>query len=78
MSATELKNRLHASIDSIDDDELLNSVYDILENGKKFPDGLLSNKLFLDKLEIGMEDIKNGRIVTLEESNSKIDEWLKK
>ena len=44
----------------------------------KLPDDLLSNKLFLDKLEIGMEDIKNGRIITLEESNRKIDEWLKK
>jgi hypothetical protein len=76
MSTIDFKEMIHARIDSIDDKEFLSTIYDILDNGSPLPSDILTNKSFLNSIERGLDDIKNGRVVTLEQSNKEIDEWL--
>lgn len=78
MTIIELKNRLHESIDQIQDEDILNSIYNSLEKGDTISDGLLENNSFLNKLELGMSDIENGRTISLKDSNEQIKEWLTK
>jgi len=73
-----LRNRLHVSIDQIQDEDILNSIYYSLEKGNTVTEGLLENNNFLDKLELGMSDIENGRTISLKDSNEQIKEWLTK
>jgi len=78
MTVEELRNRLHVSIDQIQDEDILNSIYYSLEKGNTVTEGLLENNNFLDKLELGMSDIENGRTISLKDSNEQIKEWLTK
>ncbi|MBK7763241.1 MAG: hypothetical protein IPI46_07690 [Bacteroidetes bacterium] len=76
MSTIDFKEKIHSRIDSIDDQEFLSTIYDILENRLPLPKDLLSNESFLQSIEKGMDDVKNGRVISLEQSNKEIDEWL--
>ena len=76
MNKAEFKEKIHSKIDSIDDDDFLIAINDILENGIPLPDDILSNESFLQSIERGLEDVKDGRVITLEQSNNEIDEWL--
>jgi len=76
MSTLDFKEMIHARIDSIDDNEFLSKVYDILENGIPLPNDILTNKSLLNSIERGLDDIKNGRVITLDQSNKEIDQWL--
>lgn len=78
MNQTEFKEKIHAKIDSINDEDILSAVYEILENGMPLPTGLRSNEFLLQSIERGLKDIEEGRVVTLEEANEEIDKWLNK
>jgi hypothetical protein len=78
MQTTELRTKLHASIDQIEDEEMLLSILDILNSEKEISRGLLQNASFLHQLEKGIDDINNKRTISLNDSNKKIDEWLMK
>lgn len=78
MNQTEFKEKIHAKIDSINDEDILSAVHEILENGMPFPAALRSNEFLLQSIERGLKDIEEGRVVTLEEANEEIEKWLNK
>ena len=40
-------------------------------------DDIVEKLIFLDKIEQGLDDIKNGRVFTEEEVEKRLEKWLK-
>jgi hypothetical protein len=79
MTVIELKEKLIAQINSIDDEGLLDSLSRTVELEMKINDG--SYIMSVDEIEAvkdGLEQLKNGQWISHEEANREIDEWLKK
>ncbi|TSJ43613.1 hypothetical protein FO440_05320 [Mucilaginibacter corticis] len=79
MTVVELKEKLIAQINSIDDEMLLDSIARNLEfeleiNNEPY----ILSQGEIDAVNEGLEQFKNGQWITNEESNRRVDEWLKK
>jgi hypothetical protein len=78
MTTLELKNRAIGKINQINDDELLTEVIKLLDNS--FDDSEIYQ--LSDKHKIAIEEAKfqisNGEILTDEQANKEINEWLNK
>ena len=53
-------------------------MYDILQNGMPISDEILNNDSFKNSIERGLDDIRQGNVISNEEANREIDEWLNK
>ena len=74
MTLIELKKSIHKKVDELDDPELLELVNSVLR--KK--DGVFVIPANMkDGIKQGMEDVKKGNIVTMEEFEKKYEQWLK-
>ncbi len=79
MTVVELKEKLIAKINSIEDEVLLDSIARNLEfeleiNSQPY----IMSQGEIDAVNEGLEQIKNGQWITNEESNRHVEEWLKK
>ncbi len=78
MSRSELKQRLFKQIELTENDEILEEVYRILELGSyNEAENLISNEL-MASIEKGLDDYKNGRIVSNEQAKLVFEKWLNK
>ena len=78
MSRLELKQRLFKQIELTENDEILEEVYRILELGSyNEAENLISNEL-MASIEKGLDDYKNGRIVSNEQAKLVFEKWLNK
>ena len=79
MTVVELKEKLIAQINSIDNEELLDSISRNIEfelqNGTET---YVMSREEIEAVEDGLEQLRNGQWVSHEEANRQIDEWLKK
>jgi predicted transcriptional regulator len=78
MTQTEIKQEIHSRLDSTNDDSILEIVYDILANGIPISDTIRTNTILNQKIDRGLEDIKQGRLISDEQANREIEEWLNK
>ncbi len=78
MNQAEIKQEIHCRLDSTNDDTILEVVYDILQNGLPISDDILNSKSLNASIDRGLEDIKLDRLISDEQSNKEIDEWLNK
>lgn len=78
MTQTEIKQEIHSRLDSMNDDSILEIGYDILENGIPISDTILTNTMLNQKIDHGLDDIKHGRLISDEQANKEIEEWLNK
>jgi gamma-glutamylcyclotransferase (GGCT)/AIG2-like uncharacterized protein YtfP len=79
MTVVEIKEKLIAQINSIDDEELLDSISRNVELELKIGTGTyVMSPEEIEAVEDGIAQIKNGQWVSHEEANREIDEWLKK
>lgn len=78
MNQAEIKQEIHSQLDSTNDETILEVVYDILKNGLPISDDILNSKSLNASVDRGLEDIKNGRLISDEQANKEIDEWLNK
>ena len=78
MSTLELKKLLISKIDDINDVELLKVAYKLLEYGSK-KEGIyqISDEEKID-IDLGLEQIKEGLVISDEEIQIEIDKWLEK
>ncbi|MDB5158239.1 MAG: hypothetical protein JWR50_2946 [Mucilaginibacter sp.] len=77
MTVVELKEKLIAQINSIDDEELLDHIADIIE--LESPDSVYKLSLGeIKAIEEGITQIENGQFFTNEEANKIIDKCLGK
>jgi len=79
MTVVELKEKLIAQINSIDDEELLDSLARTVELELEISNGTyIMSQGEVDAVNEGIEQIKNGQWVSHEEATREINEWLKK
>ena len=77
-----IKDNLHSLIDKIDNDDLLEMVYKILDSRKKESEGQLIQKLTADQkkelYEAYEESEDESNLIDLEELRSKHSKWFGK
>ena len=80
MSATQIRERFHSLIDHIDDETRLKNLYDALADADVAPreitDELTPEQR--QRLEISLEQARNGDVMSHQEVKKEIDEWLSK
>ena len=79
MTVVELKEKLIAQINSIENEELLGSIsrnieFELQIGTKTY----VMSREEIEAVEDGLEQLRNGQWVSHEEANREIDEWLKK
>ena len=78
MHTLELKKQLIDKIESTNNDILLEEIYRILDMGE---DNLELYKLSSHQkaaIDEGLEDVKQGNVISHEDAKKEIDEWLSK
>jgi predicted transcriptional regulator len=79
MTVVELKEKLIAQINSIDDEELLDSLSRTVELELEINKGTyIMSADEIEAVKDGLEQLKNGQWISHEEASREIDEWLKK
>lgn len=76
MTTAELKSMLHEKIDKIEDDEYLEQLMRSVDNELN-PEFKLE-QWELDIIEESEKQIEEGLLISKEEADKKIEEWLKK
>jgi predicted phage gp36 major capsid-like protein len=73
MTSSTIKQEIHQLIDQVQDNDVLQVVYDILNKGKA---ELALRAEMNRRTQAAEEDIKQGRVYTPDEFKSKINEFL--
>ena len=74
MTLIELKKSIHEKIEGVTDEHLLEQVDAILNKKKKI---FVIPEHMKEGIRQGEEDIKNGRVHTMEDFEKKYEKWLK-
>ena len=79
MSTAELKEKIIAQINDIDNDELLNEISTMLYVESKSVNGVYQmSEAEREAVEDGLNQIRNGQWISDEEANRQVEEWLRK
>lgn len=78
MSKRELKDAVHKLIEQSDDDQLLEEIYEILNQNRKVDilDELSPEQL--ESLNRALKDVETGNVISHEEAQKRIKLWLSK
>jgi hypothetical protein len=74
MTLVELKKSIHEQVETANNPQTLEKVARILQKEKVF----IIPEHMKEGIRQGEEDIKNGRIYTMEDFDKKYEKWLKK
>jgi predicted transcriptional regulator len=77
MTTAKLKNKVIDKIKTIEDTELLESIYNLIESDMNLQVSMKLSKEQIAAIEEGRNDIKEGKTFTDEEVKKEIDKWLK-
>jgi hypothetical protein len=77
MTLIEIKSVIHQDIDNISNPEHLEALRIFIETHILHHDEPELNKERIERLKISRQQAKDGRILTNEEADNEIDEWLK-
>lgn len=77
MLTKEMKQELIDKIKSIQDENILEEVYRILEVGTQEVERIILSTEQKDSIDKGLNDIEKGDYLSDEEANQEIKEWLK-
>lgn len=78
MLTIDLKKQLIDKIHSTQDNAVLEEIYRLLEIGEQENEIFILSESQKQSIDMGIENIENGRFITDEEANKQIDKWLKK
>ena len=78
MSVIELKSQIINKVNSIEDELLLEEIYNLINIQSESDSIYRLTSIEKAAIEVGLQEIKNGRTVPSEKANSIISEWLKK
>ncbi len=77
MTTAKLKTKVIAKIKTIEDTELLESIYNLIETDMELQVLMKLSKEQMTAIEEGKNDIREGRTFSDEEVKNEIDKWLK-
>jgi hypothetical protein len=78
MSKTEMKKELISRIEAMENEGVLEEVYRILGINTGNVDTVVLSGYQQSAIDAGLKDIEQGNILTDDEANRDIEEWLKK
>ena len=78
MSVIELKSRIVNKVNSIDDESVLAEIYSLINLQSEIDMTYALTDTERDAITVGLKDIESGKVVTNENANTLIKEWLKK
>jgi hypothetical protein len=78
MSTLELKQKVINKIESLENNDLLEEVYRILEMGDGDFEVYELSSQQKSAINAGLEDVKNGRVTSHEMAKMEIEKWLSK
>jgi len=78
MTTKELRNKVIGKINQIDDDELLNEVYRLLDDHFEDTEIYLLSENHKTVIEEAKGQIDRGEYITNEQANDEIGKWLNK
>ncbi|UPT67049.1 MAG: hypothetical protein M0D57_22005 [Sphingobacteriales bacterium JAD_PAG50586_3] len=76
MNQEELKKKIIEKLYQTNDEEILDIVYSLLEPEAEYNTSAPSSEAEMKAVLEGLEDIKNGNIVSDEEVQKNLDKWL--
>ncbi len=78
MSAGEMRQQLIEKIKTIEDDNILEEVYRILEVGTTEIEQIVLSEAQKKLIDEGLAGIEKGNYLSNEDANNEIEKWLKK
>jgi len=78
MSTKEIKQIIVDKIQEVEDDNLLEEVYRILEIGQLEQKMFSLSEVQMKEIDFRLDEMDNGIFLTNEEAEKELDEWLKK
>jgi len=78
MAVVDLKNQVKNRIETVNDAYLLEEILNLIEFGAEKEEVFIIPKDHQKELDISLEQMKNGEIISNEDVNAKIQEWLSK
>jgi predicted transcriptional regulator len=78
MSVTELRKRIINSVGAIEDEAILNEIHELIKMETEMDSVYKLTDQEKSAIEVGLKDSKAGKIVSSEEANELIAQWLKK
>ena len=78
MSAVELRNRIITKISAIEDEGILEEIYNLIKIESEIDPLYKLTDSEEKAIETGLKDIENGKVFSSEKANELIKEWLKK
>ena len=78
MTSIELKNKVIGKINQLNDDEILNEIYKLLDDNDEDTEIFQLSENHKIAIEIARNQIDKGEYLTNEQANKEIREWLNK
>lgn len=78
MSASELRLQIINKVASINDELILEEIYRLVTAESEIDSMYKLSAEERSAIELGLKDVKEGRIYTSEQADNMIKEWLKK
>ena len=78
MTTNELKHKVIAKINELDDDSLLKDLIRLIEDSTDDNETYRLSDNHKNAINIAIDQIEKGDYLTNEQSNKQIDEWLNK
>ena len=77
MSTAELKTFIHHQVDTIEDEELLACVKNILESSSEVNSEVVLTAKQIYRIDEAKEQLAEGQYYTEEEANTIVEKWLR-
>lgn len=78
MSISDLKSKIIDKVHSIESEDVLSEIYDLIAIEARIDSVYHVTELERSAIEVGLDDIRNGKVMSSEKANTLMREWLKK
>lgn len=78
MSTLELKSKIISQVQQMDDEALLNEIYNLIHAETDLSKIYVLSDNERSMVEKGLADVRDGKIVSAEKATERLKEWLKK
>jgi hypothetical protein len=78
MAVSELKNQVKKRIESVNDESLLEEILNLIDFQSEKEEMYMIPSDHQKELELSLEQMKNGDIISNEDVNDKVQKWLSK
>lgn len=78
MTSIELKNKIINKVRQVNDEEVLNDIYKLLDDSMDDSEIMMLSENHKNAIEVAKRQIEKGEYLTNEQANQEMDKWLNK